>query len=85
MEGNYPGVHHIAGRDWVSMYEFAQAVARQFELDPDLVVPEDTNQAGAGYGEKLGLDCTSTMRLLEQGHPGLAEGLESMQADAPGA
>ena len=89
VEGNYPGVHHIAGRDWVSMYEFAQAVARQFELDPDLVVPEDTersgDQAGAGYGEKLGLDCTSTMFLLEQGHPGLTEGLESMQADAPGA
>ena len=85
VDGCYTGTHHIAGRDWVSMYEFAQIVAREFDLDPDLVVPEATGPEGTDRGEMLGLDCTSTMRLLEQEQAGLAEGLVLMRGNAPDA
>ena len=44
-----PGILHIAGRDWVSMYDFALAIARTFELDENLVQPVDADsRARAG-------------------------------------
>ena len=74
VEGNYPGVHHIAGRDWVSMYDFALAIADTFGLNRDLVRPDD------GAADLLGLDCSRTMSLLGLEQPGLAEGLATMQS-----
>ena len=34
VEESHAGVHHIAGRDWVSMYDFALAVATEFRAGP---------------------------------------------------
>ena len=86
VEGGCPGIHHIAGSDWVSMYDFALAVADGFQLDRGLVIPADrgTHEASGqtGNGEKLGLDCAETVRLLGLSQPGLAEGISAMRARA---
>ena len=76
-----------AGRDWVSMYDFALAIARTFELDENLVQPVDADsRARAGessHPDLLGLDSAQTMRRLNLEHPGLAEGIAALRADAP--
>lgn len=71
----YDGIVHLAGADWVSMYDFAAAIAREFGLDPGLVMP-----AASGQPDLLGLDCARTVGLLGWGQPGLAEGLAAMRA-----
>ena len=76
LEDDYPGIHHIAGSDWVSMYDFALAVADGFGLDRALVIPSGES----GSGERLGLDCARTMRTLRLPQPGLAEGIAAMRA-----
>ena len=78
--GNHPGVHHIAGRDWVSMYDFALAVADTFGLDRNLVIPNTGASGEIGSADRLGLDCSRTMLLLGLEQPGLAEGLAAMRA-----
>ena len=78
VEGDYPGIHHIAGSDWVSMYDFAQAIADGFGLDRGLVIPAGGGESGSG--ERLGLDCARTMRLLSLSQPGLAGGIAAMRA-----
>ncbi|MDE2787049.1 MAG: SDR family oxidoreductase [Chloroflexota bacterium] len=72
------GVHHVAGRDWATMYEFAVTVAEEFGLDPSLVIPVTDPM-----DDRLGLDCTRTMARLGLPHPGLNEGLAVMRAAAP--
>ena len=88
VEGQYPGILHVAGRDWVSMYDFAVAIADAFGLDANLVEPIDPDaQARAGAStrpDRLGLDCRETMRRLNLEHPGLADGIAAMRADAHG-
>ena len=79
VEGNHPGIHHIAGRDWVSMYDFALAIADTFALDREIVIPGDDVEASSS-ADLLGLDCSRTMLLLGLEHPGLAEGLAAMRA-----
>ena len=91
IEGDYPGIHHIAGKDWVGMYDFAHKVAETFGLNPDLVLPADASPANSpvqpravdsAVNDMLGLDCAATMRLLQLPHPGLEEGLAAMRAGA---
>ena len=72
-----PGIHHVAGRDWVSMYDFALAVAGEFGLDPGLVMPAEGDPVSP---DRLGLDCELTMGRLGLEHHGLAEGLAAMRA-----
>ena len=84
VEEDHPGINHIAGRDWVSMYEFALAVAKEFGLDRDLVIQEDGESQKSpreiGDADLLGLDCSRTMQMLGLEQPGLAEGLEAMRS-----
>ena len=85
VEGDHPGVHHVAGRDWVSMHEFAMAIADGFHLDRGLVVPIDAAATGESrHPDLLGLDCAKTMHLLGLVHSGLIEGLAAMQSVSPG-
>ena len=89
VEEDYPGILHVAGRDWVSMYDFAAAIAEAFELDPGLVVPlvpELGTSPGAASRapDMLGLDCARTMGLLGLDHPGLVEGIAALRANTPG-
>ena len=72
------GFHHVAGSDWVTMYEFAVAIAERFGQDPSLVIPVTDP-----VDDRLGLDCARTMAGLGLPHPGLAEGLAAMRASAP--
>ena len=88
VEGDHPGKHHIAGKDWVSMYHFATAVAQGFGLDTGLVVPSSTTNEGnlndqPKSADMLGLDCAKTMQALGLEQPGLADGIAAMRADAP--
>ena len=89
VEGDYAGVHHVAGSDWVSMYDFALAIADGFQLDRGLVIPAEAGaQGGSGgneSGKKLGLDCGKTFRLLGLPQPGLVEGILAMRATGQGA
>ena len=80
VEESHAGVHHIAGRDWVSMYDFALAVATEFGLDRCLVIPESGVSQEFGGADRLGLDCSATMRLLGWEQPGLDTGLAAMRA-----
>lgn len=72
------GVHHIAGSDWVTMYEFAATVAKRFGLDTSLVIPGTDPM-----DDRLGLDCARTMSALGLPHPGLDDGLAVMRAAMP--
>lgn len=79
IEEHHPGIHHIAGRDWVSMYDFALAIADTFGLDRELVIPVGDAEASQG-DDRLGLDCTATMSRLQLHQPGLTEGLTAMRS-----
>lgn len=79
VDGEFPGIHHIAGRDWVTMMDFAQSVADAFGLDRNLVVPKPEP---AARPEKLGLDCEATTTALGIACPGLTEGLAAVLRDA---
>ena len=74
-----PGIHHVAGRDCVSMHDFALAVADEFGLDQGLVLPGESDPGNSGNPDRLGLDCHRTMRRLGLEHHGLAEGLAAMR------
>lgn len=84
VEGEYPGIHHVAGNDWVSMRDFALGIADGFQLDRGLVIPAEAGAQGGSGGaeseEKLGLDCARTFRLLGLSQPRLAEGIAAMRA-----
>ncbi len=73
----HPGVHHVAGSDWVSMCDFARAVAAAFGLDQGLVAPVEGDP---DHPDRLGLDCEKTMRRLGLEPCGLVEGLAAMRA-----
>ncbi len=82
VEDDHQGVHHIAGRDRVSMYEFAAAIAEGFGLDRRLVLPDEA--AGQpGIGDRLGLDCARTMSRLGLPHLGLVEGIAALREAEP--
>ena len=97
VEEDHPGIHHVAGKDWVSMHDFAVAVAEGFSLDRGLVIPTDAASGETRGAEvqddtgesrspdMLGLDCARTMRLLGLAQPGINEGIGAMRASAPGA
>jgi dTDP-4-dehydrorhamnose reductase len=73
------GIHHVAGNNWVSMYDFARAVAAEFGLEPGLIAPAEGNR---DVPDRLGLDCEQTVQRLGLEHYGLAEGLAAMRAAA---
>lgn len=77
-EADETGVFHVAGSDWVTMYDFALAVAAEFELDTSLVTPDPS-----AAPDRLGLDSTRTMAALNLPHPGLDDGLETMHRASP--
>ena len=82
VEGDHQGIHHVAGKDWVSMYDFALAIADAFRLDRGLVVPDADDSRPA---DMLGLDCAGTMELLRMDQPGLTEGIREMRGSTHGA
>ena len=89
VEGDYAGIYHVAGSDWVSMHDFALAIAEGFQLDRGLVIPAGgaarERSGGTESGEKLGLDSGRTFRLLGLSQPGLVEGIAAMRGRAGAA
>ncbi len=91
--GDHHGTFHLAGKDWVSMYEFARAIAHQFDLDTNLIAPTRTEarrtqaahseqREGHGQPDLLGLNSTHTMNVLGLPHFGLVDGIRAFQAAA---
>ena len=76
---DHRGIYHVAGRDWVSMYDFASAIARAFRLDADLVIP--VGRSVPAGGDLLGLDCAATMSALGLEYVGLEEGIAALRAN----
>ncbi len=77
-EADHAGIFHVAGADWVTMYDFAVAVAEAFGLDTNLVIPDRSTAR-----DRLGLDSRRSMAALRLHHPGLADGLAAMRSAAP--
>ncbi len=50
MANYHPGISHLAGKDWMNMYQFARAVAGVFDMDSSLVnpVPVSAGRVRAG-------------------------------------
>ena len=76
VEAFHSGIHHLAGQDWVSMYDFALVAAREFGLDTGLVLPAE---GATDNPDRLGLDCEQTVRRLGLEPHSLAEGLAAMR------
>ncbi len=77
VETESTGVHHVAGSDWVTMYDFAVAVSEGFGLDTSLVVPGTDPM-----DDRLGLDSQRSIVVLGLQHPGLDAGLATLRASA---
>jgi len=86
----HPGIFHLAGTDWINMYQFGRAVAEVFDLDSNLVNPV---QVSAGLPTEkapleeleqglrpdiLGLDCTQTNHRLGLRAFSVVNGLQEM-------
>ncbi len=94
VEGDFEGIRHVAGRDWVSMHSFAIALAKAFNLDEELIIPIPSpaselsggdgpqGTADSKGGDFLGLDCAVTMKSLGIPHPGLADGIAKFRESA---
>ncbi|MCE2501193.1 MAG: SDR family oxidoreductase [Dehalococcoidia bacterium] len=91
--GDYYGTFHLAGKDWVSMYDFARSFAREFDLDINLIVPTSATTGGteSSHPEQrehgvnqdlLGLDSTRTTNALGLPYFGLADGIRAFKAAA---
>jgi dTDP-4-dehydrorhamnose reductase len=79
-QGDYPGVHHVAGPEWVNIGEFARTVAEVFDLDQDLVVlTPSPEEADSPRPRRLGLDSTRAVRLLGIQPLDMVSGLKQMQ------
>ena len=88
----HPGISHLAGEDWMNMYQFATAVADVFDLDSTLVTsvqaladaPSKTDSLEGLEqdlrSDLLGLDCTQTSQRLGLRAFGVITGLDEMLA-----
>ena len=86
----YPGIFHIAGTDWMNMYQFGHSVAEVFGLDSSLVNPIPVladphleNAPPEGIEDSLrpdivGLDCTQTNHKLGLHAFSVVTGLQEM-------
>lgn len=77
------GILHVAGRDRCSKLEFANAIAKVFEVDEDLIQPVSIKEIDfeAPRGSDLSLSVKQTRNLLDCSLPGLREGLKNMKHD----
>ena len=88
----HQGICHIAGDDWMNMYQFACEVAKSLDMDSSLVTPvpvldsTPTKTGSSGESERdvrpdiLGLDCTQTSQRLGLRAFDVITGLQEMLA-----
>jgi dTDP-4-dehydrorhamnose reductase len=81
VQGDYPGVYHVAGPEWVNIGEFARAVAEVFDLNQDMLMltPTPAEEVDSPRPRRLGLDSTRTLRLLGIQPLDMVSGLKQMQ------
>lgn len=77
LEAGFSGVYHVPGADCVSKYEFGVRLAREFGLDPTLVMQASVKGANlaAPRGEQLCLRAERLIGAFGEELPGLARGL----------
>jgi len=87
VKNDHPGTFHIAGTDWINMYQFGLAVAEVFGQDKGLVtqvadpLPQNTSAERAEHRLKtdiLGLDCNQTSQRLKLPDFSVITGLKEM-------
>ena len=86
----HPGIFHLAGTDWMNMYQFGHAVAGVFDLDSRLVHPVPSSAElppgnamsdGSEHGLRpdiLGLGCSQTNQRLGLRSFSVVTGLQEM-------
>lgn len=81
MELELSGVYHVAGSQWCSKYEFAQALAEVFDLDKKLVHPisVDGSDLRATRPKNTALDTGKLSRALGRAMPDVRDGLKRMK------
>jgi dTDP-4-dehydrorhamnose reductase len=79
------GVVHVASKDAVSKYDFALAVAREFDLDPGFIDPVDAPDDIhlTSRNRDISLDVSLFERLTRTEAPTQMEGLRKAHADVP--
>ena len=80
-QGDYSGVHHVAGPEWVNIGEFARAVAEVFDLNQDVLIltAAPSEEMDSPRPKRLGLDSTRTVSLLGIQPLDMVSGLKQMQ------
>lgn len=69
------GLFHIGGQDFISRYDFAVAIARNFGLKSKLVSAKESGDLNrlAPRPRTAGLDCSATERFLKQLMPSIKD------------
>jgi|DewCreStandDraft_2_1066082.scaffolds.fasta_scaffold00531_25 dTDP-4-dehydrorhamnose reductase len=77
VERRRSGLYHIGGADYCSRYDFARAIARAFDLRPDLIEPVTTQQLEQKAPRPLRAGLISLLAEAELGFrfSGIDEGL----------
>ncbi len=80
IEKKVSGLVHIGGREFVSRYELAVAIADHFGLDKRCIGPRTSADVSRPAPRPLaaGLDCRQTEALLGRAMPTLAQGFGAM-------
>ena len=85
LRGNYNGIYHVAGRDYVSRWAFALKVAQVFELNQELIAPVISSQLSqrAQRPRWGGLKTDRTAEKLGLKMLNLQAGLEALKEQIP--
>lgn len=77
------GIFHIGGKDFVSRFEFAQLIARDFEFDSNLIGPKKAVELNrlAARPHTAGLDCSLTSDFLKRPMPTIADDFARIKKD----
>jgi dTDP-4-dehydrorhamnose reductase len=79
LASNLRGIWHVAGSDSLSKFDFGQAIAKRFELDPDLVKPALTEtNGGAPRSSDLTLKTSKVAKAIGRRMPAVADGIEKL-------
>lgn len=68
VQSEYTGVAHIAGSPCISRLEFARQIARAFDYDPAVIVPNHSSIDGAPRPQRAGLICDHDGYRTIDGH-----------------
>lgn len=82
MQKDLQGLYHASGSQRISRYEFAQQIAKTFNLDDDLIKPSKMSQISVWKAERpkdSSLNTNKIKRLLKTKWLNINEGLKKMK------